>query len=693
MAIDHRIGSKVIKNARREDASGTRVDPYPYIGIVKNNLDPTRSGRLQVYIPDLGGPPDDPKNWRTVSYASPYMGYTSQAQNSKERPSTENRFTTVSHTYGMWMVPPDIGVEVIVMFIAGDPMRGYFIACVNSNLSHYMVPALAGTPNVDVDSLSNNERKTYEKGDVVPVVEFNELTKDFTNAAFYNNNKPIHQLQYNILRVQGLEKDVIRGAISSSSQRESPSQVFGISTPGRPYPNDPADDVDYLEKLNSGKIPADYYKVKSRKGGHVFVMDDGATMGEDQLVRLRTAAGHQILMHDTNNLLYIAHADGDSWIELSSDGSLNIYSSNGFSVRSGGDINFHSDASININAKEQINIRSGQKTKIESLKTELNSTSLKFQSDGLTEFKAGGAFRVQTDAKMSLKAGGIFAVDGAGIFQQSNKSDMVSEITPMVLNSLPDTLQGTTGQWRIQPNKLSSIVTTAPCHEPYSRGGAGVYFKPTSPGIQPGVAYQGAVDATKNAGDTGVQNPADDKDLRNQPPCDCTVGNLSGDQLTAYFAQIGKSESGGNYQAVNSIGYVGKYQFGYPALIDAGYVKSSCKSNAQLKNPNNWVGKNGIDSLDTWLANPGEQESAMCEYTKRNYTTMCKIGAVDKAQPPEDIAGMLAVAHLLGPGGAKNYRNGQNSADAYGTTGATYFNKGKYAVAQLAPKVSTVNAG
>ena len=76
MAIDHRIGSKVIKNARREEATGTRVDPYPYIGIVKNNLDPTRSGRLQVYIPDLGGPQDEPNNWRTVSYASPFQGYT-----------------------------------------------------------------------------------------------------------------------------------------------------------------------------------------------------------------------------------------------------------------------------------------------------------------------------------------------------------------------------------------------------------------------------------------------------------------------------------------------------------------------------------------------------------------------------------------------------------------------------------------
>jgi len=150
MAVNDRIGSKVVKSARREEAPGTRVDPYPYVGIVKNNLDPTLSGRLQVYIPDLGGPADDPNNWRTVSYSSPYMGYTSQVQSQTDTPSPENGFTKVSHTYGMWMVPPDIGVEVIVVFIAGDPLRGYFIGCVNSNLSHFMLPGIAGTQNVDL---------------------------------------------------------------------------------------------------------------------------------------------------------------------------------------------------------------------------------------------------------------------------------------------------------------------------------------------------------------------------------------------------------------------------------------------------------------------------------------------------------------------------------------------------------------
>ena len=696
MAIDHRIGNKTIKNSRREEASATRVDPFPYIGVVKNNLDPTRSGRLQVFIPDLGGPPDDSNNWRTVSYASPYMGYTSQVQSQQDRSSSDNKFNTVSHTYGMWMIPPDIGIEVIVMFIAGDPLRGYWVACVNSNLSHFMLPGIAGTQNVDINSLSADQRKTYEKGDVVPVVEFNEYTKDFTNLAFYNNNKPVHDIQYNILRVQGLDQDVSRGAISSSSQRESPSTVFGISTPGRPL-DDPADTKEsrdkYIENLNVGKIDPKYLKVKSRKGGHVFVMDDGAALGEDQLVRLRTAGGHQLLMHDTNNTIYIGHADGGSWIELGSDGSISAFASGSFNVRSEGTLNLHSDNNININAGGGINIKAGSKIKLDSTATELLTGKLHVESTSKIEFKAGSAFNVHAESAISVKSGGAIAIEGSGIFQNSGKTASVKKVDAIQINSLPNTKLNSSGAWRVVPKALSSIVTVAPTHEPHQRDNIGVFFQPTSSGIQPAEVYSDAYDATKHAGDEGVHNPATEKDIRDQPPCDCTIGPLSGDQLTAYFAQIGKSESGGNYKAVNSIGYVGKYQFGYPALIDGGYVSNSCKSNAQLRNPNSWLNKNGINSLEMWLASPTEQEAAMCAYTKRNYTTMCRIGAVDKTQPPEDVAGMLAVSHLLGPGGAKDYRKGVNKADAYGTTGAKYFNKGKYAVASLAPKVAIVGQG
>ena len=278
------------------------------------------------------------------------MGYTSTEIRSSDIPDTKNAFGDVSHTYGMWAVPPDIGVEVICVFVAGDPMRGYWIACVNSNLSRYMLPGLAGSRNIDTSGASANVLASYSPGNVAPVVEFNQnIPQNITNPNFYNTPKPIHETQYAVLKSQGLEQDLTRGTISSSSQRETPSQVFGISTPGRPT-NDRADDPTYVSKLTAGTLTEDYYRVKSRKGGHQFVMDDGSVLGVDQLVRLRTAAGHQILMHDTEETIYISHAKGNSWVELTKDGSINIYSKAGFNLRSEGNVNIHSDQNINLNA-------------------------------------------------------------------------------------------------------------------------------------------------------------------------------------------------------------------------------------------------------------------------------------------------------------------------------------------------------
>ena len=143
MAMDKRRGNKLPDRFKRE-SSDLRNDSGPYIGRVKNNLDPTRSGRLQVYIPDLvSGEEDNPENWRTVAYASPYLGYTNQPDT-----NTQNSFKKVRHSYGMWAVAPDIGNLVLCTFVAGDPNRGFWFACIPSQLGHHMLPGMAGSSNV-----------------------------------------------------------------------------------------------------------------------------------------------------------------------------------------------------------------------------------------------------------------------------------------------------------------------------------------------------------------------------------------------------------------------------------------------------------------------------------------------------------------------------------------------------------------
>lgn len=705
MAIDHRQGNKILKQERREEAPGTRVDPHPYIGIVKNNLDPTRSGRLQVWIPDLGGNENDSKNWRTVGYASPFMGTTNIQQVAAGSQNTANKWSNVPNTYGFWAVPPDIGVQVIVLFIAGDPLRGYWIACVNNGLSKSMIPGIASSTNVDVSEASADIKAVYKPGTPVPVAEFNQNDPTVNQKAdFYNNPKPIHEPQYRALLNQGLDQDTVRGPITSSSQRETPSSVFGISTPGRPFP-DPGvrDPQSFADRVAKGLITEADYAYTTRQGGHSIILDDGNIVGKDVLMRFRSSQGHQIMMHDTENTLYISHSDGTSWIELTNTGAINIYTNNGFNVRTEGSINLHADKDINMHAGGKINMKAVQGYQLDAASMDfLSDSTIIVGAGGKIGFKAGGNFDVES-GPISLRAGGDIAIEGGTSRIQSGGTRAVKAPKPIQVNTLTDTVRSGAGQWQAA-STLSSIVKVAPTHEPYARGQQTPFAEPSGAGIQPAQTYKESVDNTKTASGTKPSG-ATETDLRAQPKASCQIGPLDPDDMTAYYAQIAKTESGGplgynksryasEYEVVNTIGYVGKYQFGYMALKDLGYLTSNCNSNAQMRNPNMWTGKNGMDSLDTFLktsAGKAEQENAICDYTRRNYNTLCRIGALDKSMPKEDVAGMLAVSHLLGAGGAKNWRNGKGGADAYGTTGDKYFQNGKYAVAVLAPKVETLD--
>jgi hypothetical protein len=124
-----------------------------------------------------------------------------------------------------------------------------------------------------------------------------------------------------------------------------------MSTPGRPVYQGGLGggvngDQDALKELNQETL-ADL-KVIGRRGGHTFVMDDGTLTGNDSLVRIRTSKGHQITMSDDGNCFYITHANGQTWIELGQEGTVDVFATNSVNVRTQGTINLHADQDINM---------------------------------------------------------------------------------------------------------------------------------------------------------------------------------------------------------------------------------------------------------------------------------------------------------------------------------------------------------
>lgn len=139
------------------------------------------------------------------------------------------------------------------------------------------------------------------------------------------------------------------------------------------------------------------------------------------------------------------------------------------------------------------------------------------------------------------------------------------------------------------------------------------------------------------------------------------------------------------YGAYNSSNYWGKYQFGYAALIDLGYVKNLGNKRQNYDNTNllkasNWENKNGLNSLDAYINNGTAQESIMFQLLERNYNILKSKGIITTSDTAEKVAGLLAAAHNGGAGAAVNLARGLDSVDGNGTPRSKFYTAASRAV-------------
>jgi hypothetical protein len=685
----------------------TKMDiPQPsgiYIGKVKAIDTNTRSGRLQVFIPQFGGAnPDLPSSWKLVSYASPFMGSTSSRLGEYTQPkANQNKFSDSTQSYGFYMSPPDIGTEVLCCFVPGS-QEGYWFACVNSSITRNMTPAIGSVElsYISPESISESGVGPYLlPGKFYPVAETVESADVYGKAGFLPNlKKPLHIPQTIRLIVQGLDSDNVRGAISSSSQRDPVSSVFGFSTPGRPFGSqDPATDPNIAQKLVSGEFNPATYVVTTRVGGHSFVMDDGDLFGKDNLVRLKTAMGHQIMLNDTEGFIYVANSNGTAWIELTKEGDILVYGAKDFALRTQGNIMMHSDNNISFFAGRNINMQAVGSVKMAGQLVQASAETALNLYGKQAQLRSGSGLSLVAQQSMGIRAGGSIAVNGAAIALNGGGGGGAEINPPSRINlyQLPDAKVVSPGIWFAQQNSLISTNYKVPTHEPYIRGDATAIFQNQAQTVS-ALPKDVLGDPINPPADITVVGPAqaDRENLTGaasagifiaQPEPIDSMGNLDKNQVRALMAQIGYSESEGSYQTQNANGYQGKYLLGSKDLQDLGYVKAGTPQTAEaLSNPNNWTGKDGISSSDAFRENGTIQEKAMYNYTKNNYARLQKNGIITADSSAEDIAGIVSAAHLVGPEAATNwYKTGQSTTDASGTSATTFYNRGKYSQTQV----------
>lgn len=297
-----------------------------YLATVKDTRDPTRMGRLKVWIPESNADFDDPQGWITVSYCSPFAGATDIDAVTRSPEQPENSQTS----YGFWAVPPDIGNQVLIMFANGDASRGYWIGCVNQDRTHRMVPGIPAGNNFSDDEnllpVTEHNRKTDKK-----------VTEDMQRAELSDGISAA-------LKTQGLIRDHVRGLTHSGSRRETPSEVYGLLTPGP------------LRAKTQGRVPKPGERV-TRMGGSQLVMDDA--IGEEK-IRLRTRSGAQILLDESNGMVYITNRLGTAWVQLDADGRIDVYGAETMSVRSERDFVVRADRDIVMEAGRNVSIKANR---------------------------------------------------------------------------------------------------------------------------------------------------------------------------------------------------------------------------------------------------------------------------------------------------------------------------------------------
>ena len=435
-ADEYKISRKNPVDKSREEAN---LDHGIYVGeVIVRPKDASHSGRIPVYIPMLSKDRNDPKGYFNCYWSSPFAGTTPSASVGKNT----TKYQDTMKTYGMWMVPPDPGNFVLVIFGDGKKKQPIIIGCMFPDQMQNMVPG-------------NPAGATFGTSQPLPTAEKNR--RDENKSHGKTPQRPLNPYIAFPIVMQGLINDPVRGTTTSGARRESPSQVFGFLTPGPEQVN-----------VDTGKKDG-----TNRLGGHSFVMDDNL---EQRHIRMRTAGGGQVLIDDTNELVYVINSPGTAWVELSADGSIQVFSDSDLNMRATANVNIRADHTLNLDAGVRVNINAGL---LEDAGGEVDTINLGGATGGDVYIQAGNSINELTNNQIkmqTLKDGSLISAASKGGVQLYGESGIeVKTPATTVIESGGDAFISTGGSTHVVSGGPSYVKgATVHLNDGGSTGSAGV---------------------------------------------------------------------------------------------------------------------------------------------------------------------------------------------------------------------------
>lgn len=364
-----------------------------YVGKVVEIADGDFGGSIYVQIVNSqkwGHPTDtreDRQKFTKVRTVSPFGG------------SITNADATV--TYGASFPPPAPGTEVLIAF-TGDGPTGFLLGVLPTVGRNGSIP---GLPASQISEQDNTIGSSIDPG----------LQQN-------GNVRPRHPVT-NAVAEQGTGLDPIRGIGSSGSRRESPSNVAGFLTP-----------AGHSFVMDDGTV--------AHKEGENYVPDQAREEGENNLVRLRSGGGAQMLFNDSAGIVYITNQKGTSWMQMDSDGNVDVYAAGSVSYHAEEDFNFYATGDINMDA-DTFNIKARGAAGIQAE-----------TATGPIQLKANKDIRLTTDLNLQLKATGFGRISTDGMLDLNG---------PTALGAVGPT----SGSLSVNRSVKESINPRVPEHEPW----------------------------------------------------------------------------------------------------------------------------------------------------------------------------------------------------------------------------------
>lgn len=317
------------------------------LGVVIDTDDPLQQGRLQIFCPSLN---DNPKKIHHIPwavYSSPFSGVINNPTFTRGVGDGPETSEGAVH-YGFWGIPEQ-GAHVLVCCVDGDIRRRIWVGCVPEQQETHTMPHGRYAWG---DGAKPDGPLTSNKTPIEPL---------YTNqSAAFNDDRTSREWKTRGADYQATAIDEYVGQIPNQNKETYIDDLYETIAKNEQddwvKPILGAHGYDWSAIKSTGAFLASKVISLTSPGFHAMSMDDRAY---NSRIRFRTTTGHQILLDDTNERIYISTNKGNNYIEMDSSGNIDIFSNKRVSIFSEQDINLSSNKTIRMWGKEGIHMYSG----------------------------------------------------------------------------------------------------------------------------------------------------------------------------------------------------------------------------------------------------------------------------------------------------------------------------------------------